>query len=94
MFKYLRYAAYALWFPAVIATAADRRVENEPKMVSGMSIVGNDETPKSLYIVPWKNSEVGKEVNFTSSILNEELRPVDKVDFIRELDYYKNSNPN
>ena len=33
--------------------------EQKAKELSGMSIVGNDEAPKSLYIVPWKSSEVG-----------------------------------
>ena len=93
MFKHLHYVAYALLLPAAIAAAEVGRNASEPKIVSGMSIVGNNETPKSLYIVPWKNSEVGKEVNFTPGILNEELRPVDKSDFIRELDFYRNSNP-
>ena len=30
---------------------------SETKEMSGMSIVGNEEAPKSLYIVPWKSSE-------------------------------------
>lgn len=94
MIKHFHYVAFVLLFPAVVAAAEDRREESEPKVVSGMSIVGNDETPKSLYIVPWKDSKVGKEVKFTSSMLNEELGPVDKSDFIRELDFYKQSNPN
>jgi hypothetical protein len=94
MIKHLHYVVYALLLPVAVAAAEDRRDQSEPKVVSGMSIVGNDETPKSLYIVPWKNSEVGKEVNFTPSILNEELKPVDKSEFIRELDLYRNSNPN
>lgn len=95
MLKHLRYVAYGLLLPAVIAAAEDRRDGSEPKVVSGMSIVGNsEETPKSLYIVPWKNSEVGREVNFTPSILNEELSPVDKSDFIRQLDFYRQSNQN
>jgi hypothetical protein len=89
-----RYIAYILLFPAMIASAGDRQVENEPKVVSGMSIVGNNETPKSLFLVPWKNPEVSKEVNFTSSVLKEELRPVDKSEFIRELELYRNGNPN
>lgn len=95
MLKHLRYVACALLIPAAIAAAEERRDESEPKVLSGMSIVGNsEETPKSLYIVPWKNSEVGREVNFTPSILNEELSPVDKSDFIRELDFYRQSNQN
>ena len=97
MFKQFRYVAYALLFPAAIAAAEGNRKESEPKVVSGMSIVGNNETSKSLYIVPWKTSESGKEVSFTpgiltSSILKDELSPIDKSDFIRELDYYRNSN--
>jgi hypothetical protein len=83
IFKIHRYIACALLFSATIAMAEDGHDKNEPKMVTGMSIVGNDETPKSLYIVPWKNSEAGSEVNFTPGVLNEELRPVDKNDFIR-----------
>ena len=39
---------------AQVALAADEEV----KELSGISIVGNKEAPKSLYIVPWKNSEV------------------------------------
>jgi len=29
------------------------------KQMSGMSIVGNDDAPKALVIVPWKSSELG-----------------------------------
>lgn len=94
MFKNHRYIAFILLLPTAIAIADDGHDKNEPKMISGMSIVGNDETPKSLYIVPWKNSEVSSEVKLTPGILNEELRPVDKNDFIRELDLYKIGNPN
>lgn len=63
--------------------------EGEPKTISGMSIVGNDETPKSLYIVPWKSSELGVETSLSSSLLNDEMAPVDKGVFMRELDFYE-----
>jgi len=88
-----RYAVFVLLLPAAIAAADDGPKGNEPKVISGMSIVGNDETPKSLYIVPWKSSKDGKGVVFTSGILNEDLHPVDKDEFIRKLDLYKYSNP-
>ena len=45
------------------------------KELSGMSIVGNDEAPKSLYIVPWKSSELGVEADLTM-FLNEGDVPV------------------
>jgi hypothetical protein len=47
------------------------------KELSGMSIVGNDEAPKSLYIVPWKSSEIGRETNM-DMMLNEGDIPVDR----------------
>lgn len=71
-----------------------KKDEPEAKEVSGMSIVGNNETPKSLTIVPWKSSEIGQETNFNSSLLNQEMVPVDKSSFLRELEFYRLSNPN
>ena len=76
-----------------VALAAEEGGEGEPHVVSGMSITGNNETPKSLYIVPWKSSEIGLENKLTSSLLNEDMAPVDKTVFMRELDFYKLSNP-
>jgi hypothetical protein len=56
------------------------------KQLSGMSIVGNDETPKSLYIVPWKRSEIGAETNL-NMMLTESPVPVDREVFMRQLDF-------
>lgn len=55
--------------------------------MSGISIIGNDELPKTLFIVPWKNSEVGVETELTNT-LNEGMQPVDREVFQRELEYY------
>lgn len=71
------------------ALAAEEGADDEPKVVSGMSIMGNNETPKSLYIVPWKTSEIGMETKLNSSLLNEDMTPVDRPVFMRELDFYK-----
>jgi len=71
-----------------------KKEEGEAKEVSGMSIVGNNETPKSLTIIPWKSSEIGQETKFSSSLLNQDMVPVDKAAFQRELEFYKLSNPN
>ena len=57
--------------------------------VGGMSIIGNRELPKSLYIVPWKDSEVGYETDLSRDLLNEGLTPVDQDEFTRQLDYYE-----
>lgn len=69
--------------------AAAAKPGNEVKELSGISIIGNKETPKSLYIVPWKDSQVGVESSLTSGLLDERMQPVDKEVFMRELDYYQ-----
>ena len=57
------------------------------KELSGMSIIGNDDTPKSLVIVPWKSSGLGDALGVGSS-LEDGAKPVDRDVFARELDYY------
>jgi hypothetical protein len=57
-------------------------------MISGMSILGNQEAPKSLVIVPWKSSEIGDSLA-VSSMLDDSRRPVDRDVFMRELGYYQ-----
>ncbi len=62
---------------------------DKAKALSGISIVGNKEAPKGLYIVPWKSSEIGIETNLTSGLMDETLRPVDKEVFQRQMDFYE-----
>ena len=70
---------------------AEARAEATPggaKRISGMSILGNQEAPKSLVIVPWKSSELGESLA-VESMLDDSRRPVDKDVFMRELGYYE-----
>lgn len=62
--------------------------EDEDKLISGMSIVGDDEAPKALVIVPWKSSELGTRLD-VSQTADDGRGPVDKEVFMRELDYYQ-----
>ena len=61
---------------------------NQPKAMSGMSILGNEEAPKSLVIVPWKSSELGDNISL-SDTLDDRARPVDKEVFLRQLHFYE-----
>ena len=73
------------------AHAAEKTKEKQQgvaKELSGISIVGNKEAPKSLFIVPWKSSELGVESGLTSKLLNEKMEVVDKDVFERELEFY------
>lgn len=63
-------------------------VADGPKTMSGMSILGNEEAPKSLVIVPWKSSELGDDLSLNDS-LDDRARPVDREVFLRELNYYE-----
>ena len=70
------------------ATEADAQTEKGPKAISGMSILGNQEAPKSLVIVPWKSSEIGESLGI-SRTLDDSRQPVDKEVFMRALSYYE-----
>ena len=58
-------------------------------MLERTEITGNQELPKVLYIVPWQKSDpgdlTGKPVN---TLLDEVLAPIDRSEFIRQVDYY------
>jgi hypothetical protein len=62
--------------------------KEKEKLVSGMSIVGNDEAPKSLVIVPWKSSDLGDSPG-VSKLMDDGRNPVDREVFMRALDYYE-----
>jgi hypothetical protein len=61
---------------------------SQPKTMSGMSVLGNEEAPKSLVIVPWKSSELGDDISL-SDTLDDRARPVDKEVFLRQLHFYE-----
>jgi hypothetical protein len=62
--------------------------EADAKVISGMSILGNQEAPKSLVIVPWKSSEIGASLGI-SPVLDDSRQPVDKEVFMRALGFYE-----
>jgi hypothetical protein len=74
---------------------AQAQTDKDPKLTSvpggqalGMSILGNQDAPTSLVIVPWKSSEVGRATGI-SPMLDDSRQPVDKEVFMRELRYYE-----
>jgi hypothetical protein len=70
------------------AAQAEGAAAKSDKVLAGMSIVGNDEAPKSLVIVPWKSSDLGSTLG-VSRVLDAGRQPVDRDVFTRELDYYE-----
>ncbi len=53
-------------------------------------ITGNQELPTVMYIVPWQKADpghlMGKPVN---TLLDEVLAPIDREEFVRQVDYYE-----
>jgi hypothetical protein len=91
MYRKLVMCLIIVLFSAIMAQDVkhvDKGKQSEAKELSGMSIVGNDEAPKSLYIVPWKSSEIGVETSL-DMMLNEGDMPVDRDVFMRQLEFYQ-----
>ncbi len=76
--------------PDATQTPAEKEQKAEVKEGGnlGMSILGNQEAPKSLVIVPWKSSELGGALGI-SPLLDDSRLPVDKEVFMRALTYYQ-----
>lgn len=57
--------------------------------MQGTSIIGNQELPKVLYIVPWKKSQLPDlaEPPF-DGLMDDALSPIDRAAFQRQLRYY------
>ena len=72
---------------ATAAATAAAQPGGDVKM-SGMSILGNEDAPKSLVLVPWKSSQLG-DMPGVSRLLDSSKQPVDKEVFLRELSYYE-----
>lgn len=74
-----------LFFSFNLPLLAEDRINLE-----GISIIGNKELPKLLYIVPWKTSEL-PELNAPpiGSLIDEALAPVDRDRFKRKIRYYQ-----
>jgi len=76
----------------ITRTTAGNRVMDTIEL-GRTEITGNQELPKVLYIVPWQKSDpgdlMGRPVN---TLLDEVLAPIDREEFIRQVDYYDDLN--
>ena len=80
----IRVATVGLGMLMQTAIAADAPVEME-----GTTIRGASELPKVLYIVPWKKADMGDvSIQPADDIFNEELAPLDRDIFRRQVMFY------
>jgi len=80
--------------PMLTLAAEVERQRRDSEVMDSMQlglteITGNQELPKVLYIVPWQKSDPGELLDRPlNSLLDEVLAPVDREEFIRQVDYY------
>ncbi len=81
-------AGFAMVF-TLNALAEDGPIQVDRLELDASSITGNQELPKVMYIVPWKEADIGdlqgKPVN---SLLDEVLAPLDREVFQRQIRYF------
>jgi hypothetical protein len=57
--------------------------------IDGMSVIGNSELPKALFIVPWKDADAAAAPDRPiNTLVDSALEPVDPEVFRRTLQYY------
>lgn len=80
--------------PSAVLSADIRRGTDGGRVMDELDldrteVTGNQELPKVLYIVPWQKSDPGdlngKPVN---TLLDEVMAPLDRTEFIRQVEYY------
>ena len=60
------------------AIAADGDRPDDIKQLKGMSLTGDKEAPKSLYIVPWHDAEHKQNTRLSSSLVDDSLQAIDQ----------------
>jgi hypothetical protein len=80
-----RTTACLLGLLLAVAAAAE-----ETRDLDGMAVIGNQELPKALYIVPWKDAELGEhQARLGHGLSDNPLEPLDRNVFRRELHYHR-----
>ena len=71
------------------AIAADDNPPDDIKQMKGISIQGDKEAPKSLYIVPWHKAEHKQNTSLSTSLVDKKMQAVDQDSFTQQLRLYE-----
>lgn len=74
---------------ATVAIGADSNPAGNIKKLTGISIVGDKEAPKSLYIVPWHNAELKQNASLSSNLIDDNMQAVDRKSLRQQLQLYE-----
>ncbi len=87
MIRHTRLIALVTLLISSFMVCAEDRLDLE-----GTAIIGNRELPKILYIAPWKPPELSNLDAPRSTLLSEEIAPLDRDVYQRELYYFDSFN--
>ena len=84
--RYIKIILPALFFSTtLLAQGTEDRLDME-----GTSIIGNKESPKILYIVPWKPAQrIDTQAPPVVSILDRPLQQLDRNEFRRQVKFHR-----
>ncbi len=54
----------------------------------GTTIIGEQESPIGLYIMPWRDAAPETDMDRPARLLQEKLQPVDEHTFVRQIEYH------
>ena len=66
-------------------TGAEQGNADDIKQLRGISIVGDKEAPRSLYIVPWQNAELTQSTSLSTRLVDNNMQALDRESFRRQL---------
>ena len=91
--NHVRFLVACFAMVLTITSVAEEPRGTDRLELESTSVTGNEELPKVMYIVPWKATDVrdlrGKPLN---SVMDEEISPVDRDVFQRQVKYYDQLN--
>lgn len=69
-------------------TTAKAKAPAESGGLGTTVITGEGESPLGLYLTPWRDSKPEKDIDRPARLLQEDMRPIDKDVFERQVEYY------
>ena len=88
--NYIRFPVACFAMVMSIGVLAEGPAQVDRLELDASSVTGNEELPKVMYIVPWKETSFsGLQGKPGNSVLNEALTPVDREVFKRQLRYHQ-----
>jgi len=83
-------AALLVFGAAAHARPGDAVMQQDELALDASAITGNQELPRVMYIVPWKESGIGElSGRPLNSLLDEVLAPIDREVFQRQVRYFE-----